>query len=255
MSNPMINTQQATETTFLQNVNQFQEEMILCGERFIAHPTGALVWPAQNSLIVADLYLQSGANWSVLQKLGNRTQASFQLNAIKSLISTHAIKQVIAIGRSFRRLDDPYHLDGKDITELYHLQKHVDWIWVAGPMARRYPNMVGGLRMVKYEQAGLEFRAMPRTNQDETEVTNEIAAGMYPMARLGDEQDPKKETVLPCFVSNGRRLLMPAFGGQLAARNILGDEFLPLFGYDELSIRVFDQFKTFPIPRSLLLVG
>ncbi len=236
----------------LNQINQFQEELRLCESSFIAHPTGALIYPARNTLIVADIYLQSGTKWSVLQKLGNRSQASVQLKALSTLIDTFGIKEVIAIGRSFRRLDDPYHLDSADLTTLYNLQKSVDWIWAAGPLARNYPNLVGGLRMVSYNGHGFDFRAEPR----KVPVSHEIAAGMYPMARLGDEDSTQNgANVLPCFVSNGKRLLMPAFGGQLAARNILGDEFLPFFGYDDLKVQVVDQFKTFPVPRSLLKAG
>ncbi len=237
---------------FLQQVNNTQEELVLCGQSFIAHPSGALLWPSEQALIVSDLYLRSGYSLSALNQLGNKSQASAQLNTINTLIETYSIKQVLALGRSFRRLDDPYHLEASDMTALYNMQKQVDWIWVAGPMARQLPNLVGGLRMVKYQQNGFTFRAMPRN----VPLTHEIAAGMYPMARLSeDNYDFDESLCLPCFVCNRKRLLMPAFGGHLAARNILGDEFLPFFGYDDLMIQVVDQFKTYPVPKVALKVG
>ncbi len=237
-----------------QHLNNIQEELILCGQSFIAHPTGALIWPSQQTLIVADLYLRSGFTWSALNKMGNQKQASLQLRAIDNLITTQSIKQVIALGRSFRRLDDPYHIDAQDLTLLYNMQKQADWLWVAGPTARQYPNMVGGIRMVKYEQNGFTFQASPR----KVPISHEIAAGMYPLARLDvgalKDKGPQEKT-FPCFVSNRQRLIMPAFGGHLAARNILGDEFLPFFGYDDLLVQVVDQYKTYPIHRGTLKAG
>jgi len=237
-----------------QHLNNVQEELVLCGQSFIAHPTGALIWPSEQTLIVADLYLRSGFAWSALNKLGNQKQASLQLKTIENLITTQPIKQVIALGRSFRRLDDPYHIDAQDITRLYNMQKQVDWLWVAGPMARQYPNMVGGIRMVKYEQNGFTFQASPR----KVPVSHEIAAGMYPMARVDTaslNEENKDDKAFPCFVSNWQRLIMPAFGGLLAARNILGDEFLSFFGYDDLLVQVVDQYKTYPIHRNSLKAG
>ena len=247
-----------------QHLNNIQEELILCDQSFIAHPTGALIWPSQQTLIVADLYLRSGFIWSALNKMGKQKQASLQLRAIENLIATQPIKQVIALGRSFRRLDDPYHIDAQDLTLLYNMQKQTDWLWVAGAMARQYPNMVGGIRMIKYEQDGFTFQASPR----KVPVSHEISAGMYPLARVEMtrveptsietshlEDETAQDKTYPCFVSNRQRLIMPAFGGLLAARNILGDEFLPFFGYDDLLVQVVDQYKTYPIHRGTLKAG
>ena len=246
------------ETPLLQQVIHTDEHIHLCGQDFYAHPTGALIWPKEETLIVADTYLRSGYVLNALMKGADKSFSNQIISSIEDLINTHSIKQVIALGRVFRRLDDTYHLDTKDLTLLYHIQKRVDWIWVAGPMARQLPNLVGGIRAAHFSHANIHFRAQPKREN----VTNEIAAGMYPMARTEPMQfNPiTKEELLgegtkPCFVSNGERLLMPAFGGMLGAKNILGDEFLPLFGYDDLHIQIIDRFKTYPIPQDTLLAG
>lgn len=246
------------ETPLLQQVIQTDEHIQLCGQDFYAHPTGALIWPREETLIVADTYLRSGY---VLNALMNGTNKSFSnqvISSIEDLINTHNIKQVIALGRVFRRLDDTYHLDTEDLTLLYNMQKKVDWIWVAGSMARQLPNLVGGIRAAHFSHADIHFRAQPKREN----ITNEIAAGMYPMARTEPmkfnpitNEELTGEGTKPCFVSNSERLLMPAFGGMLGAKNILGDEFLPLFGYDDLHIQIVDSFKTYPIPQDALLAG
>lgn len=306
------------EHTLLQQVIRNQEHIVLCGKNFYAHPTGALIWPEEETLIIADTYLRSGYVLNALMAGSNKPLATEIINSIATLIKTYKIKQVIAVGRVFRRLDDPYHMESKDLTTLYNMQKNVDWIWVAGPMARQLPNMVGGIRAASFNHADINFRITPL----KTETSHEIAAGMYPMARV----EPRIETnveaqfeeqlknhssqhqitnvstanvisfnqaatqfqnnraqpdemhysapeapslalnpqqndtalekgVMPCFVSNGKRLLMPAYGGKLCARNILGDEFLPLFGYDDLMIQAIDSYKTYPIPHHELLAG
>lgn len=320
------------EHTLLQQVIRNQEHIVLCGKNFYAHPTGALIWPEEETLIIADTYLRSGYVLNALMAGSNKPLATEIINSIASLIKTYKIKQVIAVGRVFRRLDDPYHMESTDLTTLYNMQKNVDWIWVAGPMARQLPNMVGGIRAASFNHADINFRVTPL----KTETSHEIAAGMYPMARvearMESRVEPRIETnleaqfedqlknhssqhqiadastapdastanvisfnqaatlfqknksqpsemqfsapeapslalnhqqhettlekgVMPCFVSNGKRLLMPAFGGKLCARNILGDEFLPLFGYDDLMIQAIDSYKTYPIPHHELLAG
>lgn len=246
------------ETPLLQQVIHTDEHIHLCGKDFYAHPTGALIWPAEETLVVADTYLRSGYVLNALMAGTNKSFAAHIIKSIEDLISTNNIKQVIAVGRVFRRLDDTYHLGTEDLTLLYDLQKKVDWIWVAGSMARQLPNLVGGIRAAHYTHADIHFCANPKRS----DAVNEIAAGMYPMARtepikfnpITNEELPDEGTK-PCFVSNGKRLLMPAFGGTLGAKNILGDEFLPLFGYDDLQIQVVDSYKTYPIPHHALLAG
>ncbi len=246
------------ETQLLQQVIHTEEHIHLCGKDFYAHPTGALIWPAEETLVVADTYLRSGYVLNALMAGANKSFATSIIKSIEGLISTHSIKQVIALGRVFRRLDDTYHLDTEDLTRLYAIQKKVDWIWVAGPMARQLPNLVGGIRAAHYSHADIHFCANPKRS----DTTNEISAGMYPMARTEPikfnpitNEELEGEGTKPCFVSNGKRLLMPAFGGKLGAKNILGDEFLPLFGYDDLLIQVVDSYKTYPVPHHALLAG
>ncbi|GJM03691.1 MAG: metallophosphatase [Rhodomicrobium sp.] len=238
----------------LREINRREEHLPLCDKTFIAHPTGALIWPEEATLIVSDLYLRSGGSLSAMLQPSLKTQASELLGAIRALIDTHAIKQVIAIGRPFRRLDDPYHIHGNDLNILYDIQKQVDWIWVAGGMSRHLPSLVGGIRASSYNHGNFDFRAQPRN----VPVAYEIAGGMYPMAKIACEyggQDLQKEISYPCFVSNGKRLIMPSFGGKLCARNILSDEFLPFFDYDDLMVQAVDQYRTFPLPRHSLAAG
>lgn len=234
-------------------LNNPQEHITLCKERFIAHPSGALIWPAEQTLIIADMYLASSLLWNAMRQTRTISHAADQLGIIKSLLDTYPIRQVIALGHSFRRLDDPHHLDANDLNTLYNMQKQVNWIWVAGKAAKAYPSLVGGQRWVTYQQAGFTFACTPR----KLPVNYEIAAGTYPMARLSTQQSNTEDEqfCLPCFASNGKRLMMPAFGGAIAAQNILSDEFLPYFGYDEVTVQVVDKYKTLPVPHDLLKTG
>jgi hypothetical protein len=137
---------------------------------------------------------------------------------------------------------------------------------VAGGMARHLPSLVGGIRASSFNHANFDFRAKPR----DVPVAHEIAGGMYPMAKISAShpsvpsatQQPhisrtmqENEPAFPCFVSNGKRLIMPSFGGKLCAHNILSDTFLPFFDYEELFVQAVDQYRTFPLPRGALAAG
>ncbi len=230
------------------NIRQPKEHITIYGKTFIAHPSGALIWPNEQALIVADPYLRSSAGINLEQQGADRYTAGAILSKIEKLILAYPIKTVIVIGQGFRRLDDPYHIDTTDITTLYNLQKRTEWIWVYGRTAVDLPHRVGGLRVVSYPKANLTFRAKPAT----VSVTHEIAAGTFPMAKVTVNARIEQH---PCFVSNGKRLLMPAFGGNLAVHNILDDEFVPYFGYDRQNVQIINEYNTEPVTPDRLLAS
>lgn len=232
--------------TLATNINCAQEQIDLCGESFYAHPTGALIWQGQATLIVSDLYLRSGPVWNALEGTGDKTQVNTILTSLQNLIETHNIKMVIAIGQGFRRLDDPYHISNQDLTTLYHLQKQVEWVWAIGPIARQLPNRVGGLRTESFEHTGIVFRARPRA----IDLTHEIAGGMFPLAKVVSNG---KAHELPCFVFNNKRLMMPAFGGKTGACNILNKDYLRFFGHDQRCVQAITNHYTMPVPAKRLV--
>ena len=56
----------------------------------------------------------------------------------------------------------------------------------------------------------------------------------------------------PCFVGNGLRLVLPAFGAYTGGLNILDDAFEPLFGDDGVSVWMLGQEGLYPIAPRLL---
>ena len=56
----------------------------------------------------------------------------------------------------------------------------------------------------------------------------------------------------PCFVGNGLRLVVPAFGTYTGGLNILDAAFEPLFGDDGLSVWMLGQEGLYPVATRLL---
>ena len=56
----------------------------------------------------------------------------------------------------------------------------------------------------------------------------------------------------PCFVGNGRRLVLPAFGTFAGGLNILEAAFEPLFGDDGLRVWMLGQEGLYPVAARLL---
>ena len=67
---------------------------------------------------------------------------------------------------------------------------------------------------------------------------------MHPAAKLSLYGSSLRR---PCFVGNGLRLVLPAFGAFAGGLNVLDDAFAPLFGNDGLSIWMLGQEGLYPI--------
>ncbi len=59
----------------------------------------------------------------------------------------------------------------------------------------------------------------------------------------------------PCFVGNGRRLVMPAFGAFAGGLNVLDDAFEPLFGNGGLAVWMLGQEGLYPVATRFLCGG
>jgi metallophosphoesterase superfamily enzyme len=92
---------------------------------------------------------------------------------------------------------------------------------------------------------GITFRHEPRPGQ----ITHEIAGHLHPAARISIYGTALRR---PCFVSNGLRLVMPAFGAFTGGLNVLDDAFEPLFSDDGLAVWVVGSEGLYPVATRLL---
>ena len=86
---------------------------------------------------------------------------------------------------------------------------------------------LGGTSSPKSTSTASRCATMPRR----VRATHEIAGHLHPAARLSLHGTSLRR---PCFVGNGLRLVMPAFGAYAGGLNILDVAFEPLFGDDGL---------------------
>ncbi|MEL7047447.1 MAG: phosphoesterase, partial [Pseudomonadota bacterium] len=80
-------------------------------------------------------------------------------------------------------------------------------------------------------------------------ATHEIAGHLHPAAKLNRNGFSVRR---PCFIGNGLRLVMPAFGAYTGGLNVLDDAFTPLFGTDGLKVWMMGQEGLYPVATRLL---
>jgi uncharacterized protein len=217
----------------------------LCGKAFIAHMSGALYWPAEKALIVSDLHLEKGSHYAVRGQMLPPYDTRETLRRLAQVIDYYDAATVIALGDSLHDAAAADRIDATDMQTLRMLQEDREWIWLTGNHDPVIATILGGDVLQGVNVAGIALRHEPAAGA----VTHEIAGHFHPAARLVVHGTALRR---PCFVGNGRRLVLPAFGAFAGGLNILNMAFEPLFGTDGMAVWMLGQDGLYPVATRLL---
>ncbi|HLH11184.1 MAG TPA: ligase-associated DNA damage response endonuclease PdeM [Methylovirgula sp.] len=188
---------------------------------FVADPLGALYWPQERLVAVADLHLEKGSSYALRRVFLPPYDTATTLAALSVLIARYAPRAVVALGDSFHDVGGGERLGSADRVLLARLQSGRDWIWIAGNHDPVLPADLGGMRLAELEIGGILFRHKPEQGGGA-----EIAGHLHPTARVAGATGSVRRR---CFVTNGTRCVLPAFGAFAGGLNLRDRAFAGLF--------------------------
>jgi len=228
------------------DVGDFDEHPIsICGTAFRAHISGALYWPAEDALIVADLHLEKASSFAERGVMLPPYDSRDTLMRLGEVIDHYQARTVIALGDSFHDAAGAERLNPQDRETLAIIQDGVEWIWITGNHDPEISDTLGGHVREQIRLGGVNLRHIPNA----TAATHEIAGHLHPAAKLALHGYTLRR---PCFVSNGLRLILPAFGSFTGGLNILDEAFEPIFGNDGFAVWMMGQDGLYPVATRLL---
>ena len=192
----------------------------------VADPAGALYWPHEGALVVADLHFEKGSSFARRGVLLPPYDTAATLARLALLIARYAPRCVIALGDSFHDGGGPDRLADADRTQLRALQTHRDWIWITGNHDPEPANNIGGSFGGALAIGALTFRHLPSAGQSLSNQ-GEICGHLHPVARVSHRG---RVVSRRCFATDGMRMVMPAFGAYAGGLNIRHAAFADLFG-------------------------
>jgi DNA ligase-associated metallophosphoesterase len=196
-------------------------EIGVAGVALVADCAGALYWPEEGILAVADLHLEKGSSFAARGVLLPPYDTAATLARIAALVARYAPRTVIALGDSFHDGKGPARVAASDRTTLAALQRGRDWIWIKGNHDPDPAHGIGGTFTITLAVGAVSFRHEP------TGADGEIAGHLHPVARLSARG---RSVSRRCFASDGRRLVMPAFGAYAGGLNVRHRAFADVFG-------------------------
>jgi DNA ligase-associated metallophosphoesterase len=189
----------------------------------VADQTGAIFWPEEGLLVVADLHLEKGSSYARRGVLLPPYDTAATLALLGQLVTRYQPKIVISLGDSFHDTNGPQRLATPDSGSLQALQRGRDWIWITGNHDPHPAPALGGSFVATLSVGPLTFRHEPTENA----AAGEIAGHLHPVARVAQRGSSVRRR---CFAGDGTRLVMPALGAFTGGLNVRDRAFAKLFG-------------------------
>ncbi len=211
----------------------------------VADCSGAVYWPAERMLIVADLHLEKGSARARRGFMLPPYDTPETLLRLGDVIARYQPQCVVSLGDSLHDRGAAQRLGAADLAQLASLQRGRRWIWLTGNHDPVVGPELGGEVAADFNSGGLSLRHIPTPGR----VRFELAGHLHPAARvtLGGVAQRHR-----CFALSAERLVLPAFGAFTGGLNVLDEAFGPLFPNGSLAVLVVGRDGVYPVPAASL---
>lgn len=224
-----------------------QVEFELNGQTLVPLRSGALWWPARSTLIVADLHLEKGSAFAAKGSMLPPYDSAETLARLGREMRVLQPARVIALGDSFHDHAGPHRLADRDAEELTRLVAATDWVWIAGNHDPSPHGPWGGSVAPEITIGALVFRH----DADERQVAGEVSGHYHPKAAV---MTRTRRYTARCFVTDGRRLIIPAFGTYAGGLDVFDEAIRRLLDRDFWAYLVAPS-RILAVPRHRLVPG
>ena len=193
----------------------------LAGDEALCRPAGALWLAAWGALIVADLHLEKGSAYAARGQMLPPYDTRATLTRLEAEVAVLRPRVLILLGDTFHDRGAEARLASDDLCRLRALAMGRALVWVLGNHDAEAPRdlpgeavarlTLGHLTLVHEPAAGLAFA--------------EVAGHLHPCARVLIRGASVRRR---CFVTDGERLILPAFGAYAGGLNIRDPAFASL---------------------------
>jgi DNA ligase-associated metallophosphoesterase len=194
----------------------------------LLRPSGALWLEAARTLVVADLHLEKGSAYAARGQMLPPYDTRDTLRRLAAEAEQLAPRAVVLLGDTFHDRTSEERLAADDAERLRALAAGRSLIWVVGNHDADGPRGLPGEIADELELGGLTLRHEPQPGQQ----PGEAAGHLHPCARVVSARGSVRRR---CFVSDGERIVLPAFGAYAGGLSIRDKAFAGLFARTPLT--------------------
>jgi hypothetical protein len=206
----------------------------LAGAEALLRPSGALWLAAERTLVVADLHLEKGSAYAARGQLLPPYDTRETLARLAAEAAQLLPRRIVLLGDSFHDRAAEARLDAADARALRAVAAVAELVWIVGNHDADGPRGLPGEVAAAARIAGLELTHEPAARPRR----GEVAGHLHPCARVKGRVGSVRRR---CFVTDGERLVLPAFGAFAGGLNVLDAAFAPLFARAPLAVAMGDR--------------
>lgn len=206
-----------------------------------ADRSGAVYWPDEQTLIVADLHLEKSSFYAKRGVMLPPYDTQATLAALAEVVRRYEPRRVVALGDSFHD-----HAGGKRLTDENHaalraMQSGREWHWISGNHDPKRIEGIDGIFSTLLSLGGLYFRHQPAGDE------NEVVGHFHPVASISARGRTMR---LRCFADSKTRIVLPAFGSLTGGLDVRHAAFAAILGLDfVVHLWVAGKFRSLPIRK------
>ena len=184
--------------------------------------SGALWLETERALVVADLHLEKGSSYAARGQMLPPYDTRETLRRLAAEVAALAPAVVVLLGDTFHDRRSEERLAAEDAEALRELARGRTLVWVVGNHDADGPQALPGEVADELVLGGLILRHEPQAGPQR----GEVAGHLHPAAKIAA---PRGTLRRRCFITDGERAVLPAFGAYAGGLNVLDAAFAGMF--------------------------
>lgn len=194
----------------------------LNGEPVVLRPSGALFVERFRTLVVSDLHLEKGSHYARKGQLLPPYDTAATLARVEAEVEATAPATLVLLGDTFHDDGGEARLAARDAARIAALATGRTLVWIVGNHDEAGPRGLPGEVADAVSVGALSLTHKPEPGRR----PGEVAGHLHPCARVVAYRRSVRSR---CFLTDGERLILPAFGAYAGGLNVLDPAFGGLF--------------------------
>ena len=200
----------------------------VAGAQVMLRASGALWLEAERALVVADLHLEKGSSYAARGQMLPPYDTRETLMRLAAEVEALAPAMVVLLGDTFHDRKSEGRLAADDAERLRGLARGRTLVWVVGNHDADGPQALPGDTVAELTLLGLTLRHEPQAGLQ----PGEVAGHLHPAARVTASRGSVRRR---CFITDGDRAILPAFGAYAGGLNVRDQAFAGMFARPPLA--------------------
>jgi uncharacterized protein len=208
--------------------------------------SGALYLPQDQMLVVSDMHLEKGTSWARRGIFLPPYDTKQTLAALALAVAHYRPRTLVYLGDSFHDAGGPARLDAQTLAVLTEICIRQDTFWITGNHDPQKADCLPGNACAELGIGAVRLVHIPGGALG---GGGEIAGHLHPAASVVGRGRAVKRR---CFVTDGQRMILPAFGSYTGGLNIRDDAFKGMFERNSMVVHVIGERQIYSMPLPAL---